>query len=213
MVKTTKENKFYVYAIYQSPEDKTPRYFGMGSGRRIKETLRASKAMGHKRHGLLKYPKAEARYLFKGLSQDEAFAIEIQLIKDGRAFGLDLWNATEGGDTGPRLLGERNHKWLGHDYAGVISYCLKNKIPLIEGFNGNYPLSRQAYAYAKRHGIDTSQLPSGHGRKRLITMEIAKAIRADFADGTCLKDVAKKYKVSKGATWNILNNKSYKEAT
>jgi len=88
---------FYVYGLY-APGSDLPRYFGKGSGNRIVETLRPGKANNYKNNWLRANPQAYAEVIADQLSEAQAFALEKKLICEARAKGLNLVNATDGGE-------------------------------------------------------------------------------------------------------------------
>lgn len=114
------ENIFYVYLLLDPTNFYLPFYVGMGSGNRCYEHYKENENTTCNR---LKFRKIRKLKLagFKpyvtiwqdSLSREDAFQLEIELIKKfGRRHYDDkngiLLNVSEGGDSGPRLIGKDN---------------------------------------------------------------------------------------------------------
>lgn len=98
---------FYVYALTDPRKDNEPFYIGKGVGKRAKQHFYASSQKKRSfKNAVIKAIKAEGlepglSYLFEGLSEDDAFTKEKELIKKygRRDNGTgSLANQTDGGD-------------------------------------------------------------------------------------------------------------------
>lgn len=97
------DKPYYVYEWYFVDSGK-PFYVGKGRGRRYLEKKDRSKVF---RNYVAKFNCA-SRKIFSGLSDEEAYAKEIEVIKNYRAIGINLINKTDGGDNPPVLKGLRS---------------------------------------------------------------------------------------------------------
>lgn len=114
------ENIFYVYLLLDPTNFYLPFYVGMGSGNRCYDHYKETENTTCNRLKFRKIRKLKSAgfkpyiTIWKdNLSKEEAFLLEIDLIRRfGRKHYGDksgiLLNVSEGGDAGPRLLGEDN---------------------------------------------------------------------------------------------------------
>lgn len=86
-------NDFYVY-LHLRASDGSPFYVGKGRGRRINSSANRNKYWHNTvaKHGI------SAVKIYDGLSEDEAYRIEMDTILSMRSRGESLCNMTEGGD-------------------------------------------------------------------------------------------------------------------
>lgn len=127
------ENIFYVY-IYLAPKSNAPFYVGKGKNSRYKSHLNAAKNkksdsfMSRKIRKIQRETKQDPEIIFfkENLSEDEAFSIEIELIKRwGRKDSKTgpLLNLTDGGESDSgRIISDEERKRFSERRKGWISW-------------------------------------------------------------------------------------------
>lgn len=129
------KNNFYVYCY---KDQFGPFYFGKGTGTRYLDHLRKAKLNQDNAHFLNRIRKLlredtppVIEFIQKDLTEDQAFALEIQLIKQygRRDLGQGiLLNETDGGEGSSGHLSPRKGKTFDELYGLEKSKSIKNKI-------------------------------------------------------------------------------------
>jgi len=131
---------FYVYEHWRPDRDE-PFYVGKGKGGRANMMARRNlhhKAIQRKLHGL--GMSVEVRIIASGLSEREAFEVEIERIAMWRAAGIDLANKSDGGEG-----------WSHKDGAKIKVSLARKGIPLSEEHRKKLSLAKIGKKQTSEH--------------------------------------------------------------
>lgn len=128
------ENRYYVY-IHRKEDTNDVFYVGKGSGERAKQTTSRSRwwTAVKDKHGFT------VEIIEKGLSEFDAFNLEIETIKFYRECGYNLVNLTNGGEgssgyspsaeTRAKLSAAHKGRVFSDDWRGKLSVARKGWVP------------------------------------------------------------------------------------
>lgn len=105
------ERRFYVYH-WINDDTGLPFYVGKGSGRRYKDTKRGSRNPWFDR--IVAKHKCHPEIIIQNLTEEEAFALEIEKEKEYKAAGYELCNIIPCGSAPPHGFGPDNNNY--HNY-------------------------------------------------------------------------------------------------
>lgn len=115
------QKRYYVYAWYTKDTNEIF-YIGKGTGKRYLTRKRENKFFMN----VLNAHDSDSFILKDGLSEKEAFDLEIILIEYYRKKSRILTNICDGGENPPKMYGKRPEEWGEKIKKGVISAYKKN---------------------------------------------------------------------------------------
>jgi hypothetical protein len=157
---------FYVYEHWRADRDEC---FYVGKGRGIRATNMSRRNQHHKaiqaklkRQGMA----VEVRMVAAGLSQDDAFRIEVERILFWKSMNVDLANKSDGGD------GNRGYKHTDEAKRKISQNSLSKNIrpPCKSGEENPF--------FGKKHSQETKMLLSELAKNRVVSEETRKKLSA-----------------------------------